>query len=217
VNVTGAPGHVAVVILAAGTGSRMGRVKQMLPLAGRPVLQHVLDAAAASGAGEIVVVLGHAADEVTAALALHPHARTVMAADHREGQSASLRTGLRALGPGARAAVILLGDQPTLPPEAIRSVIETFERTGGPVVQARYGGKPGHPVALGRAVWEAVEALRGDAGARDLLAEHPEWIVHADVEGAPPPDLDTEEDYRRLSTRRARGLTDEGDDQGGRR
>ena len=189
---------IAGVILAAGTSSRLGRPKQMLALGDRTVLQHVVDAAGAADLDDIVVVLGHRADEVEASLRLPASARVVVNLEYGSGQASSLRAGLRALGAENRATMVLLGDQPGVSPEAIGAVAAAYRRTGGPVVQASYGGRPGHPVLLDRRVWPEVDDVSGDIGARDLLAGHPEWVVTAEVPGDPPPDLDTWEDYRRL-------------------
>jgi molybdenum cofactor cytidylyltransferase len=189
---------IAGVILAAGKSSRLGRPKQLLALGDRTVLQHVVDAAGEADLDDIVVVLGHRASEVEASLRLPAPARVVVNPEYGSGQTSSLRTGLRALGAETRAAIVLLGDQPGVAPEAIRTVAAAYRRTDGPVVQASYGGRPGHPVLLDRRVWPEVQAVPGDVGARDLLASHPEWVVPAEVPGDPPPDLDTWEDYRRL-------------------
>jgi molybdenum cofactor cytidylyltransferase len=189
---------IAGVILAAGTSSRLGRPKQLLALGDRTVLQYVVDAAGAADLDDIVVVLGHRAEEVEVSLRLPAPARVVVNPEYGSGQASSLRAGLRACGAKTRAAMVLLGDQPGVSPEAIGAVAATYRRTGGPVVQASYGGRPGHPVLLDRRVWPEMEAVPGDVGARDLLAGHPEWVVTAEVPGDPPPDLDTWEDYRRL-------------------
>lgn len=189
---------IAGVILAAGTSSRLGQPKQLLTLGDRTVLQHVVDAAATSVLDEVVVVLGHRANEVAAAIRLPDGCRVAINPLYRSGQASSLRAGLRALSEETRAAVVLLGDQPDILPVAIAAVAEAYRRTGGPIVQASYDGRPGHPVLLDRTVWVELEAIRGDAGARDLLSAHPGWIVPAVVPGRPPPDLDTWEDYRRM-------------------
>ncbi len=111
---------ISGIVLAAGSSSRLGRPKQLLELAGKLVLQHVVDAAAAAPLDEILVVLGHSAGEVADRLALPAHGRVVLNPDHALGQSTSLQAGLRAAAPGADAAVVLLGDQPGIRPEAIR-------------------------------------------------------------------------------------------------
>lgn len=188
----------AGVILAAGAAERLGRPKQLLSLRGRPLLQHVVDAAAAGGLSPIVIVLGHRAAEVTGALALPPGARIVKNADYAQGQASSLRCGLAALEPEVRTAVILLGDQPRLAPSTIRAALDLFACRGGPVVRTVYRGQPGHPVVLGREVWEAVMAAEGDHGARDLLAQHREWVVPLERDEPAPVDVDTADDYELL-------------------
>ena len=80
---------IAGVVLAAGTSSRLGRPKQLLPLQGKPLTQHVIDATIAAGLDEVVVVLGHAAEEVEAGLELPPPARAVVNPDYEAGQSSS--------------------------------------------------------------------------------------------------------------------------------
>jgi CTP:molybdopterin cytidylyltransferase MocA len=189
-----------VIILAAGRGTRMeGRVKQLLPLAGRPLLQHVVDAAAAAGLEEIVVVTGHAADEVEAALRLPPGARTVRNPAYAEGQAGSLAAGLAAVGPEAPAALVLLGDQPEVRPDAIRAVGALAGVA--PLARATYGGRPGHPVLIGRTLWAELAGARGDRGARGLLASRAELVRAVEVGGTPPEDVDTPEAYERLLTR----------------
>ncbi len=190
---------IAGVVLAAGTSSRLGRPKQLLPLQGKPLTQHVIDATIAAGLDEVVVVLGHAAEEVKAGLELPPQARIVVNPEYEAGQSTSLRTGLGALGPDVKAAVVLLGDQPGIKANVIRSVVDAYRQSGGPVVRASYEGKPGHPVLFDRKLWSELQQVEGDRGARDLLAAHPEWVATVEVKGDPPGDVDDWDDYERVS------------------
>ena len=182
----------------------MGSPKQLLPLGGQPLLQHVVDAAAAAGLSDVIIVLGHAADEVGAALVLPPGARTVLNPRHAEGQATSLATGLSAAAPGATAALVLLGDQPEVRPGAIRAVAAAHTPGGAPILRAAYGGRPGHPVLIDRALWPEAMALRGDGGARALIARHPGSLRLVEVGGAPPEDVDTPDDHRRLTHRAER-------------
>jgi molybdenum cofactor cytidylyltransferase len=176
----------------------LGRPKQLLELYGRPLLQHTLDALHESGLQDIVVVLGHLAEQVRAALDLAPEMRVVVNPDYESGQSSSLRVGLDAAQPNAKAAVVVLGDQPGLETDAIRAVVEEYERTASKVVQTDYRGRPGHPVLFDRATWEELKSIEGDKGARDVLKNHPDWIRAAEIDRELPPDLDTWEDYERL-------------------
>ena len=183
-----------MLVLAAGSSRRLGRPKQLLDLEGRPLLQHVIDAAVAAGSEQIVVVLGHAEREIRAAIALPPSAVVAVNPDFATGQASSLRVGLAALAEPVARAVVLLGDQPRVSPEVIRSVANA----PGPIARATYGGVPSHPVAFDQALWSELRAVEGDRGARDVLASHVGEVTFVEVSGTPPVDVDTDADYRRL-------------------
>jgi molybdenum cofactor cytidylyltransferase len=181
----------------------MGRPKQLLPLGDRPLLQHVVDAAVASCLDEVIVVLGHCAAEIRAAADLCDPVRVITNPSYGEGQSSSLHAGLRAASPCAAAAAILLGDQPHVTARLIDRMVEAFLGAGAPVVRPVYSASdgrrvPGHPVLLARRIWPTVEGLRGDQGARGLLSAHPDWLLEVPVEGEPPSDIDTWEDYQHV-------------------
>jgi CTP:molybdopterin cytidylyltransferase MocA len=127
--------------------------------------------------------------------------RFMLNPDYRQGQSTSLRGGLGELGEGIGAAVILLGDQPDVRPEAIDAVCTAWRDGAGPIVQASYQGRPGHPTLLAREVWPELTALEGDEGARGFIAGHRDRRVLVEVGGRPPEDIDTEQDYRRALSR----------------
>jgi molybdenum cofactor cytidylyltransferase len=187
--------RVGVIILAAGSSRRLGRPKQLLDLEGKPVLQHVVDAAGEAGVGEIVVVLGHAADQIEAALTLPQHVQVVVNADHATGQGSSLRVGLDRLSPHVGRAVIVLGDQPRVAPDAIQAVAAGI----GPIIRAVYRGTPGHPVAFDRDVWtELVTTASGDQGGRELLRRDPHRVHGVALDRPSPLDIDTDDDYRRV-------------------
>jgi molybdenum cofactor cytidylyltransferase len=191
---------IAGVVLAAGTSSRMGRPKLLLPLAGKPVLQHVLDALTVAPVDEIVVVLGPEPDAVRTIVTPPARTRFVVNDGYAEGQSTSLRTGLSAAGEDVEAAIVLLGDQPGIRPDAIAAVAAAFlddPRRAG-VVQATYGGRPGHPTLLARAVWQEVAGGPADEGAREWIGRHPDQRLEVEVGGRPPADIDTQDDYERL-------------------
>ena len=173
-------------MLAAGAGRRFGSPKQLARLRGRPLLEHALAAmAGASGVGVTVVVLGARAQEVLAEVDLHG-AEPVICEEWSEGQAASLRAGVAALASRVEAIVVTLGDQPAIDPRAIDRVVAARDGAS-PAVRATYGGRPGHPVLLERAVLDAVGSLRGDSGARDLLAGVAVRVVSCDGLGS---DLD---------------------------
>jgi molybdenum cofactor cytidylyltransferase len=189
---------VAVVVLAAGRSSRLGRPKQLLDLGGEPLLRHTLRNALAAGADDVVLVLGNAAGEIAAAVG-ELGQRTVVNVRFAEGQSTSLHSGIAALGDGVEAAVLMLGDQPTVGPEIVAALIARWRESGAAVVQPVYGGVPANPVLIARALFPELLAVGGDEGARSVIRAHREEIALVPVSDGPPPqDVDTEEDYAAL-------------------
>jgi CTP:molybdopterin cytidylyltransferase MocA len=196
------------VVLAAGTSSRLGGPgpKQLLELDDRPLVQHAVDTAAAAGLDEIVVVTGHEADVVEAALSLPANARAIRNPSFAEGMAGSLRAGLATADRASEAAVILLADQPGVSADAIRDVVTAFRRSESPFVLARYRDRSGHPIVIGRDAWPLLQELEGDVGAREVIAAHPELVVSVDVDGPVPADVDTWEDYEAVRGDRGRSI-----------
>ena len=184
----------AGLILAAGAGRRFGGTKQLAELRGRPLLSYAIEAMLAVPALDpVLVVLGHAADEILERVDFG-EAEVVVCEEWERGQAASLRRGVAALF-DADAAVVTLGDQPFITPEVIEGALERLERCDA--VRATYDGAPGHPVVLGRRVLDAVGELDGDTGARDLLARFRvrDWEAGHLCSAA---DIDTREELGRL-------------------
>jgi len=124
--------------------------------------------------------------------------------EYAAGQSTSLRAGLRAANPAAAAAAVLLGDQRGVTAQRIDTVAAAFIDARANVVRPVYhelNGRrvPGHPVFLARQVWEDLDTLRGDQGARALLPAHPEWLLEVPLEGEAPRDIDTWGDYQSVT------------------
>lgn len=187
---------VGAIILAAGSGTRMaGAQKLLLDLDGTPMVKHVIQAASEGGCHQTVVV--YSSDDVKAAvggdaeLVHNPHART--------GMASSLQAGLRAMRPEIEAAVVLLGDQPLVGSRTVAALLRAWRREGSrPAVAVSQGQREwAPPVVLARDLWEQLFALKGDAGARQILQGHPELI---DVVPAPGrgDDIDTPDDYAKI-------------------
>lgn len=157
------------LILAAGVGSRYGAPKALARTDhGEPWLAHAARALRDGGADPVLAVLGASAD---AARELLPSGvRAVLAPHWADGIGASLAAGLEALEElDGTAVIVTLVDLPTLPASAVRRIAEGG---GDPAAlrQAVYGGRPGHPVLIGRDHWAPLgRALEGDHGARQYL------------------------------------------------
>ena len=156
------------LILAAGESRRFGESKLLAPLRGIPLVQHAIDAANASRCADVILVVGHRADEVLAVA--HPgRARVVRNPEYAAGQSTSLRAGMRA-AQDADALVVLLADQPGVTAALIDALVERQHETAAAAVICTSRGRRSPPTLLHRALWPDVERLRGDVGARDILA-----------------------------------------------
>jgi molybdenum cofactor cytidylyltransferase len=122
--------------------------------------------------------------------------RHIVNPDAAEGMGTSIACGLRAISPQADAAVIVMADMPEITSRHLDRLIAAFDPAEGrSIVRATAeDGTPGHPVLFGRRFFEALRGLGGDRGARDLIAEHPEFLVEVPLPGqAALCDLDTPE------------------------
>lgn len=183
----------------------MGRPKAAVELDGEPLVRRAVRALTAAGLAPVVVVLG-AGLPGTAALLDAGTSWVPAPGWDTEGQAASLRAGLEALGgthpAEVTAALVALVDTPGIGPEALARVAA---RADGPDALARgaVGGRAGHPVLLGRAHWKAVHAAAtGDAGARGFLRGRDDVAAVEIGDVAVDDDLDTPDDLRRWSARR---------------
>jgi molybdenum cofactor cytidylyltransferase len=189
--------RTAGVVLAAGSSRRMGRPKQLLDVAGQPLLELVVGHANASRLDDVLVVLGAAAEEIKAQVDFG-RARVLINPEHATGMASSLRAGLSALDGNVDAAMIILGDQPDIAAR-IDSLLELQEESGLPAAALSFGGLLHPPVLLRRELWGDLMALEGDVGCRAVIRARPELVARLPVEELNHPlDVDTPDDYRRL-------------------
>ncbi len=203
----------AAIILAAGTSSRMsgGQHKLLLPLGDRPVLAHVLDAALASQARPIILVLGHQAAQVRAHLATYtgnPEISILDNPDYTQGMSTSMKLGIQALiNYGYRnceegevnSALFLTGDQPLLTGQIIDSIIKEYRRSGKRIVAPLYRGQRGNPVLFDGEMFPELLQVSGDEGGRSVLKQHPGDVATVEIEHVEASyDVDTWEAYQQV-------------------
>ena len=188
------PPRIAGIILAAGTSSRMGRNKLIESVHGKPLVRHAVDAALASRLDPVLVVTGHEAAKVGAALG---DASITLAhnSDYREGLSTSLRTGIAAVPPSCDGAMVLLGDMPGISPALIDRLIAAFDPAADRAIcMAVADGHRGHPVLWSRAFFGEIAALTGDKGARELLDAYAGQSIGIEAgDDTPLTDIDTQE------------------------
>ena len=193
---TGPRLHFGVVILAAGASSRMGTPKQLLPVNGRAMVVRAAEAALATRAAPVVVVLGANADKVRSALATLPILITENP-DWPAGMASSIRAGMAALGsasPLLDAVVMALCDQPAFSSHVIARLLSAQRASGRNIVAARYAGRNGAPALFCRSQFGRLAALEGDRGARTLLNGDPESVESVELSQLAI-DLDSPADY----------------------
>jgi len=171
-------------LLAAGSGRRFGGPKALADTGAGRWIWRALDVLV--GCDEIVVVIGAGADDVLALLP--PGTRTVRNPRHASGIGSSLAAGLTAIGEGTDVALVMLVDLPDVGVAVLDRIASHAKTFGAPrkvLARAAYQGRPGHPVAIGRAHFGGIIAgAQGDVGARDYLAVHrAELIECGDIGG----------------------------------
>lgn len=184
------------ILLAAGRSRRMGQPKLLLPWHGVPLVRHVAQTALRARLDELIVVVGHRAEHVGAALD-GLHVKFVQNPDFLDGQSTSLRVGVAAAQ--TAAIVVLLADQPLLQSATIDAMIDVYQHNRPAIVVPRYQGQRGNPVLWDRSLFGALQTISGDQGARGVLHEYREQIAWCDVDDRGILlDADTPDAYARL-------------------
>ena len=183
------------VVLAAGSSSRLGAPKQLLPYRDTTLLGATLDVARACGFGQIIVTLGGAAPVVCDAVPLDG-IDVVVVEDVGDGCSASLRVALGRVHPDAAGIVLMLGDQPGVDTALVRRLLT--DGSASPITVCRYLDGIGHPFWLSRSVFGELAQLHGDKGIWKLIESGSVGVHELAADGTVPLDVDTWDDYRRL-------------------
>jgi molybdenum cofactor cytidylyltransferase len=192
---------VSAILLAAGLSSRFGKAKQLVEFDGTPLVSRAVAVLERAPVGEIVVVVGHRAAEVTRELE-GTGARVVVNEHYERGLGSSLKTGVGALSRDSRAVVVCLADQPLVTEELIGRIVSRYRQTGADVVASVSEGLVTPPVLFSSRLYGEMAELSGDRGARFIIEKHP-GFEKVDVEPDLLLDVDTEEDLERA--RRIRG------------
>ena len=160
------------IVLAAGASRRLGQPKQLLRFRSKTLLRRALDVAASVSPLRTIVVIGAQAHRMRAHLQrTGTSARIVYNRHWAQGMGTSLRAGLKQLPPQARAALILLTDQPEISPRTIRKLLNAHRARPAFNIASMYENRLGVPAILPRHNWQRLRELDGDSGARDLLRD----------------------------------------------
>lgn len=188
--------NIVGIILAAGKGMRMGETKQLMDIDGLPMLQHVINNALSSELDGVVVVLGHESERITSTLDLS-NVTVVENPDDKQGQSSSIKAGIRNLPPEADAVLFLLADQPRVDAGIINRMITAYTESPAPILRPTFKDEPGNPVLMDRRTFPLLEKLSGDTGGRGVFDAFRDQIREVPVgHDGIHIDLDTPEAYR---------------------
>lgn len=189
--------NISVILLAAGSSSRMGQSKQLLDIQGEPLLLHSTKRALECGAQSVIVILG--ANE-------QPHREVIQGLpvniipNHywKSGMGSSIKSGLNYLirkSPETDAVIIMVCDQPGLTTEHLLEVIEAFKQSKSPIVASAYSNTVGVPALFARSFFSNILMLKDEQGAKKIIEQFPERVTPVPFPDGVH-DLDTTEDYQ---------------------
>jgi len=188
------------IVLAAGSSSRFGSAKQLVRVAGRPLLHTAVARAAEVAGTAVMVVLGARAAELTPLLT-HSQSSVVINRDWREGMASSIRAGVARLPASCTAVLLMLVDQAAVTAEDLKRLVSAWRRQPEYIAAARYGTTTGVPAIFPRSTFPDLQLLRGDVGARALLQRNPDRVMRVPMASAAI-DIDTPEDLLKLGFER---------------
>lgn len=194
------PRDVYALVLAAGLSRRYGRSKLLEELSGTPLLRHALSAAQAACPGKVVLVTGHASEDMASA-ASGLADDIVLNREYRSGIGSSIAKSVSHLTEDAAAVIIMLADQPLVTAAHIGQIIEKWGNDPDAIVATRYSGIDGPPVLFGHRYFAELCELGGDAGAKHVLRAHPRAVRTLEFEPAAI-DIDTPDDLKALLSQR---------------
>jgi molybdenum cofactor cytidylyltransferase len=193
--------RIAALVLAAGRSTRMGSNKLLAEWHGKPLLRSTVEAVLKSGARPVIVITGHESAKTEAALS-GLDVRFVHNPDYAQGLSTSLKCAIRAVPASADGALVLLGDMPEIAPALLDRMIAAFSpQDNRAIVAAIHGPVRGNPVLWSKAFFPEIDALTGDAGAKQVMAAHEDLVCEVEAGSAVLRDIDTPEALAELRAR----------------
>ncbi|MCX8491394.1 MAG: nucleotidyltransferase family protein [Cyclobacteriaceae bacterium] len=191
--------EIAIVLLAAGSSSRLGRSKQLLSVEGQPLLLKSINAATESGIKNIIVVLGANAQAHRQAIN-QTGIQVLVNSDWEKGMGNSLKAGLACLlqqTPKVEGIITMVCDQPLITSDQLKKLIAEHDRSQSVIVASLYEGIAGVPVLFHRTLFPELLLLPDDAGAKKILQQHVHLVKTVSFPGGEI-DIDTEDDLKKI-------------------
>lgn len=193
--------HVAVILLAAGHGRRMGAYKPLLPFGNQTIIETCIDNFQRAGITDIIIVVSKRREKELRARLPHLQVRFAVNPDEASEMSDSIARGVEHLSIDTEAIFIALADQPMIAPAVIRKLLDERGRTRAQIIAPQYRGRGGHPVLIDFALRDELLHLDPKRGLRALLEARKDEVrrVAFDTEYVVR-DMDTWDDYCALHT-----------------
>lgn len=194
---------ISIILLAAGSSSRLGQSKQMLEVNGVPLLQYSVRVALDSGVKDVIVILG--ANEQPHQEVIRQLPVTIIANHYwKSGIGSSIKAGLNYLvrkSPDNEAVIIMVCDQPSLTAQHLRNMIDSFKQTRSSIIASRYADTLGVPALFARSFFTNLLMLRDEQGAKKTIEQFKGQVKTVDFpEGSF--DIDTQQDYQNYLRRK---------------
>ena len=192
---------VGAVVVAAGKSKRMGQNKLMLQLNGKPLIKSILDALSESRINELVLVLGDKPEQVMEALkSKSKRINVTINENYQLGMTSSFQTGLQLIT-RVDAAFLVLGDEPIFEPDFLTTIIQKMKLNQGRalIVSPIHKGKKGHPLLFHHQLFPEILNLKPPQTMREIVHMHANSLLTVEAPKWTNMDIDTPEDYSRLS------------------
>lgn len=196
---------VAAIILAAGKASRMGTLKQLLPIGEKALLERVIDLTVQLNVTQIITVIGHESAEIKRQINIKdPRFEWAENKNYRIGQSTSLQYGMKQINESIHHVMVFLGDVPFVKLATVKKIYETGLRLAAEtdesfVIRPAYANELGHPVFFGHVNRDLFSPLTGDVGAKHIIRQMKRHIKLEVADAGVLHDIDTPEDYIRAT------------------
>ncbi|MCJ7580258.1 MAG: nucleotidyltransferase family protein [Candidatus Aminicenantes bacterium] len=185
------------IILAAGESKRTAQPKLLLPFGEKTIIETVMDNAASSKANYSLLVTGGFQEQIKQKTKGFP-AITVYNPNYKQGMLSSVQMGFQSLPEGAQAAIVLLGDQPSISFQVIDNIIDAYLLTPKGIILPTFKKERGHPVLFDMKYKGEIAALRPEVGLRGIVYGHPEDVHEVPVNTSSIlRDIDNMQDYKR--------------------
>jgi molybdenum cofactor cytidylyltransferase len=186
---------IAVVILAAGSSSRMGEPKQLLQVGKDSLIRKAAATALATNAFKVIVVLGHSADNIRSTVDDFP-VSILINEQWAKGMGSSIKCGVSFLKENSLdAAILMTCDQPLLIADHLDALVRKFQQHKAGIVASRYNGLLGIPALFDKSLFDRLLQIDDQHGAKKVIEENLDRVLSVEFDGGSI-DLDTPEDYR---------------------